>query len=649
MALSVYNTSRNLTSQRAGGSLLRTLGIFIALSIMTSVMFIAATPLQNLQARKISEAAYSESDTPTPQDIIPGSQKQVGLPYGTCCQHAYGIYTIALHPDDIRLKDPTILMPKVFENAAVFIGGEWVAGRGQMTKPSSRFKRWPHLYRLPREKVRAGISLEIVVTREIGEKLLDPFFIGEYGNLKLTHNTINLTRAYLPTFHIVVSLFTAMLCIMGAFLFHARSVLYSLAIFMVFGAGTTAVEVLPLSWIPGQVNHALFMVFFLGTLASSLCFILEWTSVFAATGHRKIWLGMDRPIPVKIKRRIWQITWAFFLLVSAISIYLTFAQGVPGAMLANKAALWTAFILLPILCIRLFAYYLNSGKEAIIEIFVFTLVVLSAFFDVVMMQFFGRGSALVSTANLFLPFAFLWSLVRRAQSGFDAVMVNNTQLNKAVQTAERKILVGQKDLRRHEMQAALLKERTRIMRDMHDGVGGQLVSLLSSVRGGKSNVTEMEQDIQSALNDLRLMIDSLDNVGTSLDTALAIFQERARTRLVANGIKLSWKNLLDEPAEGFGSEAVLHIYRILQEALTNIQRHAQAKNVSITVEKIAGELPLRITVKDDGRGISSQKRNGRGIESMKRRAHKLGGTLTIESKNSGTTLSLHLKETPMSL
>ena len=630
--------------------MLRALGVFVALAIMIGAMFLAATPLQNLQARKISEAIYSESNTPTPRDIISDSQKHVSLPYGACCQPTYGVYTIALHPDDMRLKDPTILLPKVFENVAVFIDGKWVAGRGQMIMPTSRYKRWAHLHRLPRDKISTGASMEIVVARQIGQKLLDPFFIGEYEELKLAHSTINLTRVHLPTLHIVVSLFTALLCVMGAFLFHARSVLYALSIFMVFGAGTTAVEVLPLSWISGRVNHALFMMFFWGTLASSLCFILEWTSVFAATGHRKIWLGLDRPVPTKIKRWIWQITWSVFLLASVVSIYLTFLQGVPkgvsGAVLANEAALWMTFMLVPLLVVRLIAYYLNCGKEVFIEVFVFTLVAAAAFFDVVMMQFFGRGSALISTANLFFPFAFLLSLARRAQSGFDAVMVSNTQLNKAVQIAENKILVGQAELRRRETQTTLLAERARIMRDMHDGVGGQLVSLLSAVRGGKSNIDRMDQDIQNALNDLRLMIDSLDNVGTSLDTALAIFQERARARLKAEGIKFHWKNLLDEPAEGFGSETVLHIYRILQEALTNIQRHAQAKNVSITLEKIAGDLSLQITVKDDGRGISNQDKSGRGIESMKGRARKLGGILTIEPENSGTILRLQLKETP---
>lgn len=643
MASSAYNPPEIIEPRRSRAFVLWAFGVFAAMATMVGVLFLAATPLNDLQARNISDAVYSESDTPTPRDIIPGTYKQTSLPYGRCCDHPYAVYTIDLHPDDTSLKDPAILMPKIRNNVAVYIDGEWVAGRGRMALPADRYQMWAHLHRLPIEKIRKGKTMEIVVTRRTGRKILYPFFIGEYDELKPAHDIINLTRVYFPAIHIVISLFVALFCAATASLFRARNVLYSLAVLMVFWAGAAAVQVLPFSWISGRLNYSLYVTFFWGTLAASICFIMEWTSGFAAPRFKTFWRRLDMPVPANTRRQIWQIAWAVFVVVSAVSIYLTVTRGALGATLANRAVTWTALLLMPLLGLRLIAYYSNHGKEVVVEAAAFLLVIAAVIFDMIMVRFFDRSGSLVFAASLFFPFALLLSLARRAQSVFEAVMISNTQLNKTVHIAEKKIIAGQEELRARETQTTLLEERTRIMRDMHDGVGGQLVSLLSSVRGGKANPAMVEQDIQRALNDLRLMIDSLDNVGTSLDTALAIFQERARSRLAAEGIKFTWQNLLDEPAEGFGPEDVLHIYRILQEALTNIQRHASAKNVSITVEKVTGSLPLCITVKDDGRGISGLNQNGRGLESMKKRAHTLGGELHIDAANPGTILQLLIK------
>lgn len=644
MVSSIYNAPDITEPRRPRGFALWAFGVFAALAIMLGILFVAATPLNDLQAHQFSEAVYAESDTPTPFDIIPGSHKQTSLPYGRCCKHSYAVYTIDLHPDEASLKDPAILMPKIRNNVAVYIDGEWVAGRGRMELPADRYQMWAHLHRLPIDKFSTGNTMEIVVTRRTGRKMLYPFYIGEYGALKPAHDIINLTRVYFPSIHIVISLFVALFCAATASLFHARSLLYSLAILMLFWAGTVAVQILPFSWISGRLNYALYVAFFWGTLAASICFIMEWTSSFAAPRFKKFWRRLDMPVPENTRKTVWQITWAVFIIASAVSIFLTVTRGAPGATIANRAVTWTALLLMPLLGLRLIAYYSNHGKEVIVEASAFLLVIAAVIVDMIMVRFFDRSGSLVFAASLFFPFALLLSLARRAQSVFEAVMISNTQLNKTVQIAEKKILAGQKELRTRETQTTLLQERTRIMRDMHDGVGGQLVSLLSSVRSGKAKPDEVEQDIQRALNDLRLMIDSLDNVGTSLDTALAIFQERARARLAAEGIAFTWQNLLDEAAEGFGPEAVLQIYRILQEALTNIQRHAGARNVSITVEKISGDLPLCITVKDDGCGISDANKKGRGLDSMQRRARVLGGELHIEPANPGTILRLFIKE-----
>jgi len=76
------------------------------------------------------------------------------------------------------------------------------------------------------------------------------------------------------------------------------------------------------------------------------------------------------------------------------------------------------------------------------------------------------------------------------------------------------------ELRREIEQKAVLQERQRFTRDMHDGIGGQLLSLLMRVRTGRVGMDGIETEIQSGINDLRLVVDSLDHVGDDLSDAL---------------------------------------------------------------------------------------------------------------------------------
>jgi signal transduction histidine kinase len=93
----------------------------------------------------------------------------------------------------------------------------------------------------------------------------------------------------------------------------------------------------------------------------------------------------------------------------------------------------------------------------------------------------------------------------------------------------------------------------------------------------------------------------------------------------------------------FGAEIESNLYRIVQEALNNISKHARATHVSVIIERRAEELTL--IVEDDGRGFDSDnqrdhiRRGGMGLPGMQERAASIGGEMEVESANGkGTTL-----------
>ena len=178
---------------------------------------------------------------------------------------------------------------------------------------------------------------------------------------------------------------------------------------------------------------------------------------------------------------------------------------------------------------------------------------------------------------------------------------------------------------------AVLEERQRFTRDIHDGIGGQLLSLLLRVRTGNLETEEIAEEIQGGLNDLRLVVDSMDHTGDDLIAALTTFHARANTQLATAGIDLSWTQPSDINVEFRSTRAILHIYRFLQESLTNIVRHADAKNVAITLSQDKPDAPLIIEILDDGKGMpkNDAKGAGKGLANLKLRAQRLGGTLVF--------------------
>ncbi|MEI9809410.1 MAG: ATP-binding protein [Bacteroidota bacterium] len=103
------------------------------------------------------------------------------------------------------------------------------------------------------------------------------------------------------------------------------------------------------------------------------------------------------------------------------------------------------------------------------------------------------------------------------------------------------------------------------------------------------------------------------------------------------------------PESGVIANPVITIglFRIYQEALTNVARHAEAKNVKASLELLPDQFSLVII--DDGKGFDSTRKNkSLGLLGMKERAHIMGGTLTINSepgKGTTVTVSVPLKKT----
>src|SRR5579862_829623 len=197
--------------------------------------------------------------------------------------------------------------------------------------------------------------------------------------------------------------------------------------------------------------------------------------------------------------------------------------------------------------------------------------------------------------------------------------------------------------RMHELegQRAVAAERQRIMSDMHDGVGGQLISTLSLVEQGELSQAEVAAALRECLDDLRLTIDSLEPTEHDLLPVLGNLRYRLDERLKKQGIDLDWQVNDIPKLSCLTPQNVMHVLRILQEAFSNVMQHARANQVRVeTGVDLLGE-NVYIRVRDNGTGFIED-RPGHGLANMRRRAQVIGAQLRVEPSPTGTTLSLLL-------
>ena len=200
----------------------------------------------------------------------------------------------------------------------------------------------------------------------------------------------------------------------------------------------------------------------------------------------------------------------------------------------------------------------------------------------------------------------------------------------------------------HLQATALASERVRLMRDLHDGVGGQLVSIVASAERPDADPRAIGDAARMALRDMRLVIDAMDDVGGELMLVLATWRERAETQLRSMDIRLHWiiENEMGLPTfEGLRPLHVLNILRLLEEAITNVMKHSGARHVELrlkTVKDQSGAMIGRIILKDDGKGGVAAHPTGRGLANMARRAATVNAALTISSDQAGTLVQLDI-------
>ncbi len=217
----------------------------------------------------------------------------------------------------------------------------------------------------------------------------------------------------------------------------------------------------------------------------------------------------------------------------------------------------------------------------------------------------------------------------------------NEQLELRVNKKESQLRQSYVQLSKLERAHAATEERERIIQDMHDGVGSQLLTTLMLAQSSELPQQTMVTLLQECLDDMRLVIDSTSPANRDLLPVLGNFRFRMESRFRALGIGFEWRNQAIPEALELEPDVGLQVLRIVQEALANTLKHAQAKNVLVELRFCPQSLCIRIV--DDGIGFEeATKPKGRGVNNMRLRAQKIGAVIQFKQLLPGTEVCLDL-------
>lgn len=511
------------------------------------------------------------------------------------------------------------------DNYALYVNGFLVSAYGRLEHPSTYHGKRREIVRVSRGLLRPGKNevLALGAQNKSPEVAVSAMLIGDYSKIMEATKRKRFMFNQYKWISIIVSGLLSLLC----FVLLPR----------------TRNKTLPL-W--------------LGILAGAICLRVAFNLYFGSFGggaNRSFiyhaitalipvaWLGFanawcDVPANSRIQKTT-TLTYISLLAVFALLIFSTIDNGLKYTQIIAD---YTGLILMIVAAARIVWHVINHDEPRYWEFGIIALGVSLTLIDYFTFAFFKVDYGHSNIVGLIILIGLVGGILRRSIGVFESLGSMNSELQDRLAIREEEIRTRFAELEVIRRQRDIANERQRILRDMHDGIGAQLVVLLSAARSGELKPDALEAAITQSLTDLRLMIDSLDSVSSDFAVALGTFRMRILPTLEASGYTFNWD--LDRLPIGVevAPKTVLNIYRILQEAIANVIRHADANTISVSLrpsEPDDATESYDIEISDNGKGFGQRViSKGRGLSSMKKRAKDIGATITITDSAEGLTI-----------
>lgn len=497
-----------------------------------------------------------------------------------------------------------------------------------LTEPLSRSWNSPRFLSLPSVSIK-HTSTNQLYFRLTGDALSSPGLgvvsLGDSISIAQAHRISYWNHRTLFYLNIIFSFTLGMICAC-IWLFRRQEVAYgwyalTSLFWIAFISNTLIVETAPF---PNTASLTQFNIAFF--IFYSLCF-----SIFS-------WRFLGRKLP-EIEKVLYGFT-IFFL----ACIWL-------GPDEHRQSTLLTIFYVAIILFMlnSLFVSYLcfrtRQVESWLLGLTLIVCLILSAISILSLFHFLGNISLVLSYTSLFFALFLSIVLAMRLSKSLYRIERFNEELTQKIMDAEQKLESTLTNRYLLTVKNNQLKERLNLAHELHDGLGSSLVRAMLEVGNAKQALSNKHTlSILSLLrNDLRQIIDSFSESQTKLPSNPIYWLAPLRNRFIQifddMGIKLQW----EVDAEWIKPPSPLQcltLYRVAEEALTNVIKHSQATEVSFRCSLDKEHIELQII--DNGIGFNTvdidRSGIGVGMRSMRARIERLSGILNIQSRPGKTSI-----------
>ena len=586
--------------------------------------------LSQPQTAEVDRIAFSRTQLaelaePTPKAASTDAFADAELPLTDCCDPSYLALRLrfdlpAVPPDGLGM-----VTYQQVDNVIVMVNGSIVLSQGQMAFGNQTFHgQRPYLIRLPSGLVQTGSNEIVFITVRQGFPYTDlmPPVLGPWEQV----SSWAARRMWQVTDRVLISGWTTFLLGLFAALLLRRAQDRRFAFWLM---------VLCWSW-SGLAAYSLVLDPPFGGMARMIAFFAINSLVSAALlGFIDAWTG--RPM-----RGLQVATAGAWLVFTGGVILWLRTQPMPQGY-DMPATVWTWFTLALGVAVvgRLVWHFVRHAEPRRLEAALLSVCAVCVILDAAGDGFGLNSGGYLKDAAPLLLLALVAAFLQRNFTLFQSTVTLNALLSERLTARETELEAAHARERDRVRDQAHDEERRRIMRDMHDGLGSQLMGLLLSARRGKADPERMAEGLQAVIDEMRLMIDSMDSVGESLGSALTTFHERVRPRVEAAGFALDWSSTVVQPLPDYPPRAVLQVFRVLQEAVTNSLKHSGGDRIEVSVDRSL-DGAVRLTVADNGKGIRPEGTAGRGLANMRTRAAVIGAALSIDSDEPGGRIQLIL-------
>ncbi|RFO95673.1 histidine kinase [Rhodoferax lacus] len=222
-----------------------------------------------------------------------------------------------------------------------------------------------------------------------------------------------------------------------------------------------------------------------------------------------------------------------------------------------------------------------------------------------------------------------------------------TTLSQRITEREADLRASYNLLERQAREQERMSERSRILRDMHDGVGSHISLAIRQLQTdvqsrSEADHSEVLHTLGDALDQLKLTIDAIHLPPGDITALLANLRYRLEPRLVASGIALVWDVDLLPVVGGLDAAAMRQLQFMLFESLSNVVQHARASQVRMEAHVGTDDQRVCVRVVDDGSGFDAAQLQRKGLSAMRERAMAIGAQLHISSQPGRTVVEIQL-------